>query len=236
MQPTHENDQWQQPTEQPGAAPFVAPVSDTAPASSPETPQTGLVEPQPAISGPVITLTPSEPLVDSTQPAQETPSTSLPGGEVEDAPIVRWQASEYIHREKDVLWYVIFAVVTVALMSLALFFIHSLTFVILIPVMAVALFMYSRRPPRLLTYTLSRQGLHVHDHLYSFTEFKSFTVIHGDDEYSIMLVPTKRFHLGLSVYFPEESGEAIVDAMAARLPMNEAQIDPIDRVIRKLRI
>jgi hypothetical protein len=113
---------------------------------------------------------------------------------------------------------------------------QSITFAILVPVMAAALIVYSRRPPRVLDYTLSRQGLHVNDRLYSFAEFKGFGVIHDGDEYSIMLIPTKRFKPGVYVYFPEDAGEAIVDMLAARLPMQELHMDLVDRVIRKLRI
>lgn len=229
MQPSRDTDQWQQPTAQPGAAPYVAPASDQT--------QSGLSEPEAPTSAPIVTLSPD------TQPQEDVPTSvndtqPVPPEDtaLDDQPIVRWQASEYIHREKNGLWYVIFVIVTVLLMVLALFLIHSLTFVILIPVMAAALLVYSRRPPRLIDYTLSRQGLHVGDKLYGFAEFKSFTVIHGDDEYSIMLVPIKRFRPGVSIYFPEDVGEAIVDALAARLPMEEAHLDVIDRVIRRLRI
>jgi hypothetical protein len=51
-----------------------------------------------------------------------------------------------------------------------------------------------------------------------------------------MLLPTKRFKPGTSVYFPEEAGEAIVDMLGARLPMEDLHLDVVDKVIRKLRI
>lgn len=230
MQPQHDPDQWQQPVAQPSAAPYVAPESNQ--------PQTGLSEPVAPTNTPVVTLTPEtsqQPTVASVDDSA-VQNVSPEDAALDEQPIVRWQAYEYIHREKNVLWYVVFAVVTVLLIMTALFLLHSFTFVILIPVMAAALLVYNRRPAHPLDYTLSRQGLHVGDRLYGFGEFKSFTVIHGDDEYSIMLVPVKRFRPGVSIYFPEDSGEAIVDALAARLPMEEAHLDVIDRVIRKLRI
>ena len=102
--------------------------------------------------------------------------------------------------------------------------------------MAAALLVYVHRPPRVLDYTLSRQGLHVNDHLYTFSEFKGFGVIHDGQEYSVMLIPIKRFHQGVSVYFPEEAGEAIVDMLGARLPMQQLHLDFVDRILRKLRI
>lgn len=150
--------------------------------------------------------------------------------------VVRWQASEYIYRPKNATWYGVFALVVVGLMLLAIFAFRSVTFAILIPVMAAALVMYSRRPPAQLEYTLSRKGLHIDDKLYPYEQFKEFGLIHGDDQFSVMLVPRERFKPGVTVYFPEETGEAVVDMLAARLPMNNITIDPIDRFIRMLRI
>ncbi len=167
---------------------------------------------------------------ENTTPAQE------PTPNIDENQVVRWQAAEYIHRDKDAVWYIVFTVVVLVLMALAFFLFKSITFVILIPVMAAALVVYSRRPPVQLEYTLSRKGLHVNDRLYEYDQFKEFGLLHGDDQNSILLVPRARFKPGVTIYFPDEVGEAVVDMLAARLPMHEAQIDLIDRLIKKLRI
>lgn len=222
---SHDNDQWNRPTERSSAAPYSPQPDD---GTEPSTP----VQPTTAVS-PVVTMQPDD---EPSAPVSAANAAAEPELPDDDTPIVRWQGHEYIHRDKDGLWYVVFTVITLALMALAIFLMHALTFAILVPVMAIALVVYSQRPPRLLEYILSPQGLHVNDRLYSFAEFKSFAVIHGDDEYSIMLVPTKRFRVGVTVYFPGDKGEAIVDALAARLPMEEAHLDIVDQIIRKLRI
>jgi len=51
-----------------------------------------------------------------------------------------------------------------------------------------------------------------------------------------MLIPTKRFAPGVSVYFPDDAGEKIVDILGQRLPMEELKLDVIDIVVRKLRL
>lgn len=221
MQPNRDPAQWQQPNEQPSQAPFEAtsteastPVVTMAPDQAAE--GTPWIPPEPTRPGPV------DPATEQQVPVDDT--------------LVRWKATEYIHREKNPIWYVLFVLIAVGLTTFAIFVMKEITFAILVPVMSVALFMYTRRPPRILEYTLSRQGLHVNDHLYSFAEFKSFGVVHDEEEYSVVLVPVKRFKPALTVYFPEESGEAIVDMLGARLPMRELHLDLADRVIRKLRI
>lgn len=226
MQPDDDKNQWQQPVERDSSVPFVAPTDDTSRGSIDE-PMSSTDATNPVVSlSPDITPTPvAQPIVDTNTEIVD-----------DDSPIVHWQAHEYIHREKNSLWYVILGIIVIVFMTVALLLMHSITFAVLIPVMAVALVVYAQRPPHLIDYVLSRQGLHVNDRLYGFAEFKNFAVMHGDDEYSIMLVPIKRFKPGVTIYFPEEKGEAVVDVLASRLPMEEAHIDPIDRLIRKLRI
>ena len=167
----------------------------------------------------------------STPVSEDTEQPEVP----EEEP-VHWQAQEYIHHEKNALWFVVFAAVLIGLMAIAIFLMNSISFAILIPVMAIALLVYIHRPPRVLDYTLSRHGLHINDNLYPFSEFKGFGVIHDGQEYSIMLIPTKRFKPGVSVYFPEEAGEAIVDMLGTRLPMQQLHLDLVDRLLKKLRI
>ena len=217
MQPNPNTTEEQSSEEPPIQTTYTAPSSDIS---------------RPA---PVVTLTPDDSSPQPSLAAPEVPETTEVMSEVEEEP-VRWQAHEYIHHEKSPLWFIIFSLVVLGLMAAAIFLIQSLTFAILVPVMAAALLVYGYRPPRLLDYTLSRHGLHVNDHLYSFTEFKGFKVIHDGQEYSVMLLPVKRFKPGVYVYFPESAGEAIVDMLGSRLPMQDFHQDVVDKIIRKLRI
>lgn len=172
--------------------------------------------------------TPVEP-----QTSTETETTESP---VNDTTIIRWSAAEHIDRDQSIGWYFLFALVCAGLMAVSILLIKSWTFTILIPVMAVALVFYVRRPPLVLDYTLTNQGLYVADKLYAYNQFKSFVFIDGDDEFSLMLVPTKRFAAGLTIYFSAENGEQIVDILAARLPMERRPLDSLDRLLRRLRI
>jgi len=156
---------------------------------------------------------------------------------VSDIPPVTWTAQEYIHADKTPIWFILFALVALGLIAVDIFLLKSWTFSALVIVMSVAVIIYTRRPPRTITYALSgKQGLTVGDKLYNFSEFKAFGLIKDGDHNSIMLIPTKRFAPGVSVYFPPEAGEQIVDILGQRLPMENLKLDIIDVLVRKLRL
>lgn len=150
--------------------------------------------------------------------------------------LLRWQGSEYLTHDRGMSWYVVMVVVVLVLVALAVFVLKSVTFAILVPVMAVALLIYVHRTPELLNYTLSHKGLHMNDKIYTYDRFKSFGVVQHGNVNSIVLVPRKRFQIGQTVYFPAEIGEQLVDMLAARLPMKEVKPDAIDKLIMRLRI
>lgn len=170
--------------------------------------------------------------VSTEQPAETAPVVEGP----ESAPVT-WSANEYVHIDKGNWWYIIFGLVVLAFIAIDILLLRSYTFSALVVVMAVAVVIYIRRPPRTLTYALSpKRGLYVGEKLYHFDEFKSFGLIDDDGHHSIMMIPRKRFAPGVSVYFPEEAGEQIVDILGQRLPMQELKLDLIDVLVRKLRL
>lgn len=126
---------------------------------------------------------PDETAASTTEPGQEAPvSPDEPSSPLPSQEPVQWQAPEYLHHEKNPLWFIAFGIVVIALTVLAIFLIKSWTFAILIPVMAAALIAYSHRPPRVMDYVLSGKGIYINDTLHPFAEFKGFGVIHEEAE------------------------------------------------------
>ena len=90
MQPNNQPQDWQTPNEQPSQAPYVAPQYEA-----------------PVAAGPVVTLQP-DPVM--TAIAQPQPAQAM----VEDDPTlapnaqqpIRWQAAEYIQRDKSSAWFI----------------------------------------------------------------------------------------------------------------------------------
>lgn len=228
MQPQNQN---------PNGQRHVEPLTTTPP--SPAAPSVQQVQAQPAPAPQLASAPPPpQPLSDQAafQPDMTIDLEEEPEEEFDLSQPVNWQAKEFVHQEKDSKWFVLFGIVTVVFMAVAIFLMQSWTFAALLVVIAIVIVVLAKRPPRLMSYSLSEKGLHIGDTLHAFSDFRAFGIIHDGEEYSIMLIPTKRFLPGITIYFPEEAGEDIVDALGSRLPMQELKLDIVDRIVRKLRL
>lgn len=148
---------------------------------------------------------------------------------------VSWEASEFVHHDKDAMWFIGILAAAVLLSLLSVFLLRSWTFTILIVVMAVSLIVLSRRPPRTLRYQLNHNGLAIDQKQYQFQDFRAFGVVQDGPFYHVTLLPAKRLMPSIDVYFPEEQGEQIVDIFGAHVPMQTIQLDFIDRLSKQLR-
>ena len=139
---------------------------------------------------------------------------------------VRWEAEEYIQHDKNAGWYI----------GLTFVSLKWWTFTALIVLSYISLLIYVLRPPRKIKYSISPKGLTEGEKLYKFEDYKSFGILQDDTNFAIVLTPRKRFSLSVTVYFPKEKGEEIVDMFGARLPMEQVKLDFIDKIVRRLRI
>lgn len=149
--------------------------------------------------------------------------------------VITWEAKEYIERNKNAWWYVGLAAVVLVLSGIAIL-LQAWTFLAVIILSAAALLLYVLRPPRMLQYRLDDQGLTEGDKLYLYNDFKSFGILNEGRYFAIVLTPRKRFSPRVTVYFPQDKGEKIVDAFGVRLPMEEVKLDLLDQLIKFLRI
>jgi hypothetical protein len=185
----------------------------------------------------------------STSPASVQPDAAIVMGQVAtdrvitedelqptDGNAVRWEADEYISPDKNTLWYVILGAFVAGVVALDVFVLKAWTVSVLIVVIAVVLVVMSVRPARKIQYSLTNEGLYIGTQLFRLSEYRAFGVVHDGKENSIFLIPVQRFRPGLSVYFPLESGEAIVDSLGKRLPMQDIRMDFIDQIVKFLRI
>ena len=172
-------------------------------------------------------------------PAPETTPTLTPEQPAAGTDLtqpIAWQATEGSTAHRSVAWYVTLVVVVLGLMALSLFVFQSWTFTILLPIMAVALLLLATKPTSMVNYAISPKGVYVADKLYDFSEFRAFGLMRDDQQHAAVLLPVKRFSPALTIYFSEAEGEAIVDMLGSRLPMQEVRPDALEKIIRAIKL
>jgi len=232
MDPNQQQTPPEQPVEQPAQAPVVEQPFQAPPAEQPVqfTQPVQPVQPIQPIVQPQPTATPFP-----MQPPVEAPASPVAPTETSEHSF-QWQAPEYLTGARSTMWYIGFWGAVVVLMALAFFLIKSITFAVLIPIMAAALTIYTHRPARMMQYVISAKGLYINDQIHALGEFKGFGVRQDEAMPSLMFIPTKRFRPALTVYFPQEIGEQLVDFIGVRLPIQDTKLDAFDKVVRRLHL
>jgi hypothetical protein len=146
---------------------------------------------------------------------------------------ITWEASEYIHRSKDLIWVLGFGAIVLVGVGVSIW-LQAWTFTALVVAMAIAMGVFAFRPPKVKHYTLTHQGLNVDGKMYNLTDFRAFGVLAEEAFYSALLIPVKRFMPAVTMYFAQEDGEKIVDILGSHLPLEDIQADPIDVLMRRL--
>lgn len=176
-----------------------------------------------------------------TEPSgQELPEAELgetePDSEASGDPEVAfsWQASEYVHHHKSILWYATVVLVVLVLCGIAAWLRLWLEVGVFL-VMGAAVFVYASKPPRTLLYELSGEGVHIDDKLYPFSELRSFSVIEDPEWHSIDLEPAKRFSPRVVLLFDPKHYDEIIGHLERHLPREDRELDFIEKFTRKVR-
>lgn len=170
------------------------------------------------------------------QPAsgwQYTPEDAMPqSSELEP---VSWTASEYIDHEKRAGWFL--AVAGIAAVTAAIIYLltHDVVNGIVIIIVGGLFAVSGARRPRTLQYALDARGVHIANKFYDYGELKSFSVMDEGGLSSIQLFQFKRFTTPITLYFPPDQEETIVNFLGSYLPHETRSHDPIDRLMRKVR-
>jgi hypothetical protein len=148
---------------------------------------------------------------------------------------VSWTASEYISHDKPSGWYVSVGL-GAAVLAIAIYLLtHDALSAGVVVVVGIIFGILAARQPRTLPYAVDHAGITIGQKFYSYGDFKSFAIVDEDAIYSIMLLPMKRFMPGVSLYYPPDQEDEILDMISTYLPHEPRQADVVDRLARKLR-
>ncbi|MBU0648440.1 hypothetical protein KJ855_04645 [Patescibacteria group bacterium] len=95
--------------------------------------------------------------------------------EFDDSLVFEWESNEFDYHEKGKNWTYTLIVIAVVLIVLFVFMSNWLGIVIVV-LLAVVVYQYAFKKPRMMHYILSREGLLVGEKLYTFKDIKSFWI------------------------------------------------------------
>lgn len=164
----------------------------------------------------------------------DVPNTKSPVATSHDEPIT-WSASEYITHSKTLAWYLQLS--GVAIVAAGLFYWITRDFVVVGTIFVVAILfgVVAGRKPRVRNYGIDTQGITIGEKKYPYGMFKSFSVIQEGPIRSIFLMPVKRFNPPMSLYYPPEGENEIVEVVGSHLAQEAREQDAIDRFMHKIR-
>jgi hypothetical protein len=165
----------------------------------------------------------------------ENPAAASSGAAVPAAGSVRWSASEYIAHSKSGGWYGLLALGILGAVLLTLLISREIMPPVVVGMVGVIFGVFAARPPRVLEYVVDSTGVHVGGKLYSYGQFKTFSIIEESGVHSILLMPLQRFGMPLMVYYELQNEEEIVTVLGSYLPHEDRQVGAIDNLMRKIR-
>lgn len=148
---------------------------------------------------------------------------------------VTWTASEFVANHKTTGWYMLFTLCLGALGGIVYFITRDIFSISVIFVAGLLFIILASRKPRQLTYTVDQQGITMGEKFYPYSLFKSFGVGHEGVIGAINLMPLKRFMPELSIYYPAEDENKILDTLSEYLPHDQKEEAGVDRLLRRMR-
>jgi hypothetical protein len=190
------------------------------PAPTPEVPTTARHD-QPAAQPDVEA---EQSIVDPQQPPQAESNS------------VTWTASEFVAHHKSITWYLLLALGAIVLAAVVWLLTKDTFATAVVIIGALLLGVYATHKPRQLSYALDDQGLTIGGRYHPFAEFRSFTIVPEGAFLSIELSPLKRFATFTTIYFDPADEDRITELLSAHLPFEERISDPIDQLVRRIRL
>ena len=136
--------------------------------------------------------------------AVPTPDVSIPP--VEPAQGVQWQASEFINHQKNAAWFVPLAIAIILASAVIYLITRSFFSAAVIMLGGIAFMVFAQQKPRTLSYSLTNSTIRIGNKVYSYDDFRTFSILLEGGLPSIFLEPIKRFIPPLSIYFAPEDG------------------------------
>lgn len=149
--------------------------------------------------------------------------------------VISWSASEFVAYQKNGSWYMLILIIVLVLAGIIFLITKDLISAGTTIIIGVLFMAFASRKPRVLTYSISDDGIQIGDKLYQYASMRSFALIDEGSLSSISLLPMQRFMPAISMYYEPQDESKIVAALGSYLPQEQRKQELIDRLMHKIR-
>lgn len=167
----------------------------------------------------------------------QTATSNVPqtGGAAQDAPILSWEAKEFVEYERGSRWYTVAGLIG-GLLVVAMIFLQQWIAVAVFALATFVVMKHAEDTPRTLTYTIGTLGIHMSEDFVPYGDLRAYWLIYNPPLRSLTLQTTGRFKplrkLPLGEVDPEAVRRALKPYLAERPKQGEDFLDRFSRLIR----
>lgn len=185
---------------------------------------------------PATLAAPDEVATDSFYKPDDTTLPATDDSDHKKADVISWEASEYVDHQKPMGWYAALIAAAIAVIGLVYLLTNGdIVTTIAIAIAAVLFGIVAARKPRTLHYAIDSSGITIGNKAYPYAMFKTFSVITETAIHSVQVTPLKRFMPPISLYFPPDQEQQIVEVLGQYLPYENRGHDVFDRLMTRIR-
>ncbi|MBU1167323.1 hypothetical protein KKC60_02860, partial [Patescibacteria group bacterium] len=149
--------------------------------------------------------------------------------------IMQWQAPEYIQVSRPQQWYILFAIIGIALVVYA-FIVANYLFALIVVILAVVLNTFFHRKPKDLSIAITREGITVENNFYPYGEdLESFWILYNPPDLKTLSFGRRSsVRPTLSIQLEEQNPLKIRETLLNYLPEDvEKEENPVDSTFRR---
>jgi hypothetical protein len=159
----------------------------------------------------------------------ETPTVSP------DSQTITWKASEFHAHDKSLGWYLTLSACAIGLAAILYLITRSIMTLVVVIVGGIILGMYASKQPSQVEYALDQHGIRIGSKQYLYAHFRLLIVTPNSSVPELTLIPNKRFMPSLSVRYLPDNQDAVLGILSKHLPLEERSLDPIDKLMARIR-
>ncbi|MFA6386770.1 MAG: hypothetical protein WCW04_03320 [Candidatus Paceibacterota bacterium] len=146
---------------------------------------------------------------------------------------IEWQAPEYKHEEKSVDFFWTIGVIALIMFVIAVWQ-QNYVFAIFILVSALSLFLFSIRPPQVMTFVIETSGLSLGKDKYEWKKIKGFHIKKESDK-AVLLVEINKYLLPVyTIPLPLDIADQVRESLTKVIPNIELEESKSMKFMEKL--